>query len=91
MLEGIGKRLAEDFNAWIANKHRAEEFEIKEEKRKRRNNTRAVARYRWEKAYGPIPPGHEIHHIDGNPENNDLNNLSCLSKEAHIKKHQEKT
>lgn len=43
----------------------------------------------WQDAYGPIPAGHEIHHRDGNPINNALENLECLTPEAHAKHHAE--
>ena len=41
----------------------------------------------WEKANGPIPKGYEIHHIDGNPDNNDLSNLACIPAKEHRKIH----
>lgn len=34
----------------------------------------------WEKAYGPIPPGHNIVFLDGNKRNFALGNLACISK-----------
>src|SRR5271169_6525226 len=40
-------------------------------------------RYVWEKAYGPIPAGHHIHHKDGNALNNNLSNLECIEASAH--------
>lgn len=48
----------------------------------------------WENANGPIPVdelgrSYEIHHIDGNRENNDLNNLICVSIEEHYQIHYE--
>ena len=89
-VEGIGKRLAEEFNGWIANKHKEREIEIEQEKRKKKENARRVARYRWKRAFGAIPSGYEIHHIDGNPQNNNIDNLRCLSKKAHLKIHQNK-
>jgi hypothetical protein len=44
----------------------------------------------WENANGIIPKDklgrpYEIHHIDGNRENNDLNNLICVSIEEHFR------
>jgi hypothetical protein len=45
-------------------------------------------RWTWEQANGPIPPGHEIHHIDRNPLNNDLGNLACVTAEWHDNHHQ---
>lgn len=41
----------------------------------------------WKAAHGPIPPGHDIHHRDGNPLNNDLANLECLTKAEHSARH----
>lgn len=46
----------------------------------------------WEEAYGPIPKdefgrSYEIHHIDGNHDNNELSNLACVSIEEHINIH----
>lgn len=40
----------------------------------------------WEKSHGPIPSGREIHHIDGNPLNNVLSNLECLTPGEHRRK-----
>lgn len=46
----------------------------------------------WEKAFGPIPKdnqgrSYEIHHIDGNSDNNSLDNLLCVSIEEHHRIH----
>lgn len=46
----------------------------------------------WEQHYGPIPVDsqgrtYEIHHIDGNRDNNNINNLICISIEEHYKIH----
>lgn len=46
----------------------------------------------WKKTYGDIPKddqgrSYEIHHIDGNAENNLLENLACVSIEEHYKIH----
>lgn len=55
-----------------------------------------MADYRkiWENANGAIPKdelgrSYEIHHIDGNRENNDLNNLKCVSIDEHFRIHYE--
>lgn len=37
----------------------------------------------WKKNFKSIPKGYEIHHIDGNRYNNSIENLICISKEAH--------
>jgi rubrerythrin len=47
-----------------------------------------VQRLLWEQAYGPIPKGHVIHHIDHNPDNNVLSNLTMLSYKEHKRHHE---
>jgi hypothetical protein len=42
-----------------------------------------VHRKIWKKHNGDIPKGYHIHHIDGNPYNNDISNLQCVSAEEH--------
>jgi hypothetical protein len=47
----------------------------------------------WEEYYGSIPKDHEgrtyeIHHIDGNRNNNDITNLKCVSIREHFNIHQ---
>ena len=32
------------------------------------------------------PQGKEIHHIDGNPQNNDLSNLEFLTRKEHMRR-----
>jgi len=44
----------------------------------------------WEAYHGPIPDGHVIHHIDGDPANNDTKNLSCVSHGEHWRLHNTK-
>ena len=41
----------------------------------------------WQYYNGEIPDGYHIHHIDGKPRNNTVNNLQCLSREAHARLH----
>jgi hypothetical protein len=41
----------------------------------------------WEQANGPIPPGHDIHHIDGDKQHNDLSNLVMLDQLTHKRIH----
>lgn len=41
----------------------------------------------WKAAHGPIPAGHDIHHLDENPLNNDLANLAALPGAEHHSRH----
>lgn len=41
----------------------------------------------WRKHNGEIPEGHHIHHVDGDPSNNDIDNLECLSPKEHASTH----
>jgi hypothetical protein len=53
---------------------------------KRRINHRVI----WEKANGPVPEGYEIHHINGNHYDNNLDNLIALSAKEHLVIHMNK-
>jgi endogenous inhibitor of DNA gyrase (YacG/DUF329 family) len=44
-------------------------------------------RYVWEKYNGPVPVGHFVHHIDGDPLNNAPDNLQAVTVEQHIREH----
>lgn len=39
----------------------------------------------WALAFGPIPPGHHIHHIDSVHANNAIDNLECLPAGEHLR------
>lgn len=41
----------------------------------------------WEKAYGPIPKGLLVHHNDRDTLNDNLTNLSLVSRAAHMNEH----
>lgn len=41
----------------------------------------------WIDANGPIPDRHHIHHVDGNPSNNALDNLRCFPSWRHTHVH----
>ena len=41
----------------------------------------------YEEAYGPVPEGFHVHHIDGDPSHNDLSNLIAVSPEDHRRLH----
>lgn len=43
----------------------------------------ALHRQIFEDHYGPIPKGYHIHHIDGNTENNSIDNLQVLPARVH--------
>lgn len=43
----------------------------------------SLHRYKYEKEVGLIPNGYDIHHKDGNKQNNELSNLECISKADH--------
>ena len=44
-------------------------------------------RYIYEKYYGEIPKNCEIHHIDKNKDNNEIENLQLITKSEHRKLH----
>ncbi len=44
-------------------------------------------RWVWENHNGPIPDNMDVHHIDGNKANNELENLMILSRSDHRKEH----
>lgn len=44
-------------------------------------------RYVWEKQFGKIPKGFNIHHKDRNKLNYDINNLELISVKNHHRKH----
>jgi hypothetical protein len=44
-------------------------------------------RWVWINNYGAIPEGMDIHHKDGNKDNNEIKNLEMLSRSEHLKRH----
>ncbi len=45
------------------------------------------ARFVWEFHHGSLPKGYGVHHLDGNPLNDDISNLRAVSKSEHLKTH----
>ena len=43
--------------------------------------------YIWEQHNGPVPDGHDIHHINHNKLDNRIENLACVSKIEHKRIH----
>jgi len=41
----------------------------------------------YEATHGPIPAGHVVHHVDGNPLNNDPSNLATMCMRKHSGMH----
>jgi len=41
----------------------------------------------WEHVHGRIPDGCDIHHVDGDPFNNELANLCCVDRSEHQREH----
>ena len=46
-----------------------------------------VHRLIWEEQFGTIPEGIDIHHKDGNKQNNKIENLELLTRKEHKNKH----
>lgn len=43
--------------------------------------------YNYKKLFGSVPKGHVVHHIDHDPDNNDIRNLILVSREEHARVH----
>ena len=43
--------------------------------------------YVWQKHNGDVPKGYQVHHIDGNKDNNDISNLELLKSFDHLSLH----
>lgn len=52
-----------------------------------RAGVEALHREIYRDHYGPIPDGWHVHHKDGNPANNDPDNLECLPCTEHVEHH----
>lgn len=47
------------------------------------NGRKRLHVYVWEKNNGEIPKGYQIHHYDENKDNNEVDNLICMTKSEH--------
>jgi endogenous inhibitor of DNA gyrase (YacG/DUF329 family) len=47
----------------------------------------ALHRQKWRDEYGDIPDDHIIHHCDGDPLNNDIDNLEAITQSEHAERH----
>ena len=56
----------------------------KNKSHKKNERTRLVHRLVYETWVGPIPDGHHVDHIDGNPANNHVSNLRAVTAEQNI-------
>lgn len=56
-------------------------------KSSRPGTCRVRARNIWAYFNGPIPEGYHIHHKDGDPTNNHVENLDCIPSPEHTKIH----
>lgn len=52
-------------------------------------NPKTIRHHRiiWETAYGEIPSGYEIHHLDENRSNNTISNLELIESSTHRHNH----
>lgn len=55
----------------------------------RAGGRRMLHRDIWEFLNGPIPDGYDIHHKDGDPSNNDPDNLEPILRSEHRRHHSE--
>lgn len=51
------------------------------------NKRKRLHIYMWEKYNGNVPKGYQVHHIDRNKGNNDIENLKLLSIKEHLSLH----
>lgn len=53
----------------------------------RKRGVRRLHSELWISRHGPIPKDHVVHHRDGNPLNNDPDNLECIHRDEHYELH----
>ena len=47
----------------------------------------SVHRGCWEAYHGPIPSGHDVHHLDDDQQHNAIGNLACMPHGEHMRMH----
>lgn len=57
------------------------------DKEKKRYFQHALHRDIWMDTHGPVPKGCDIHHVDEDFDNNNIDNLECITKSDHHKHH----
>jgi hypothetical protein len=57
------------------------------DRKQKRYTYRAYHRDVWSDTHGPIPPNCDIHHTDGDWNNNVLENFECITRSDHHRLH----
>src|SRR5689334_354604 len=70
----------ETWRRWPDSEHRSDAVYFK-------SKNRWLHREVWKAAHGRIPKHHHVHHRDGNPSNNALENLECVPRSEHLREH----
>jgi hypothetical protein len=76
-----------EFNGEVYRRYPAADKKNHQRYFQRVRDRKALHRVVWEFFKGPIPPGHHIHHVNGDWSNNDISNLECLSPKEHGERH----
>lgn len=81
--------MAIDFDGRRYHRHASGYYRFVPTRKQTANGIISTALHRdiWQHYNGPIPDGHEIHHMDHDKGNNDLSNLQCLSRSEHKRLH----
>ena len=88
----MAKRETVDFNGvrfyrYPESKNRSHTIYFQPHVHARRKGVQSLHVEIWKAAHGPLPEGMEVHHKDGNPDNNDLDNLDLISRSEHARLH----